>query len=323
MLASSVPGLRWWLALLVSTVALTAWRSLPVTDAEPAPAVRAAERSTYRYVPLLGLPLYQAIADAEGAYGDPPRSVPAGSVKSCLPFLAPILAYPNWRLRISTGYSTCFGREPTGEFTIASTGEVTWTSPGGPVRHLVLSSEQLALVRQLDRLSCVAPAEILDPHGWLMIGLDLGKFHEYGGASIEIESVVGKTVTTMLDELAAQYRAPRLELVSAMDLRLQTTDPDSPFRLRVAKGRITVERRGKRLFDEPIEPDLLLDLVDLALEHRPVAEPDVAGTLLLDGRSVPVALSRNWRGATGHIYRALDSALFTEAAQNEGRGAAD
>ena len=64
---------------------------------------------------------------------------------------------------------------------------------------------------------------------------------------------------------------------------------------------------------------MLLDLVDLALERRAVEEPDLKGALLINGRSIPVALVRNWRSPLGVIYRALDGAQYTEAAWREGR----
>jgi hypothetical protein len=312
MIASPVPGQRWWFVLLVSAVAMTAWRSRPVAEAVLADVRSDVRPVTYRHVPLLGIPLDDAIDDADGDYDDRPVEAPAGPVKTCLPFLAPILKHPNWQLRITSAYSTCFGAEATGDFTIASTGEVTWTRPGWPVRHLALSSEQLALVRRLDQLSCIQLQRDVGDLDWLLIGLDLGKFDEYGGARISAASTLGRAVTAMLDDLTTRYRQPRHEAVGSMDLRLATTEPGAVYRVRVTGGRLTVKRGRKLLVDEPVDPDLLLDLVDAALERRTVDEPDVKGVLLMHGRSVPVALTRYGRSPFELIHRAIASARYLD-----------
>jgi len=312
MIASRVPGPPWLLVLLVSAVAMTGWRRWPAADAVPA-GVASDVRPGYRHVPLLGLPLDDAIDDADGDHDDRPVEAPAGPVKTCLPFLAPILQHPNWQLRIASAYFTCFGAEVTGDFTIASTGEVTWTKPGWPVRRLALSSEQLALVRRLDQLSCVQLQGEDRHRDWLFIGLDLGKFDEYGGARISTESMLGRAVTAMLDDLTAEYRRPRQAVIGSMDLRLATTEPGALYHVRVTGGRLTARRGRKLLVDEPVDPELLIDLVDATLARRAVDEPDVKGALLLHGWSAPVALSRWERGPFEQIHRAIASARYLDA----------
>ncbi len=285
--------------LLIAAVAVTAWRAWPVAPmAAEAPAdVRPA---TYRYVPLLGLPLEHAVDEVDGDHSEPLLEAPAGPVQTCLPFLAPILKHPNWQLRITSGFASCDEGVVTGDFTIASSGDATWTDPGGPVRHLALSSEQLALVRRLDRLSCVELQREGDEryfdNQWLSIGLDLGKRDELTGARVPAASVLGRAVTAMLEDLKAQYRRSQREVIRSMDLRLATTARGAVYRVRVTGGYLTVKRGSKLLVDDPLNPELLIDLVDAALERRTADKPSVKGVLLVNGRSVPVTLVRPARG---------------------------
>jgi hypothetical protein len=321
MIASRVPGLRSVVALLIATAAIAAWRAWPVIEAAfigVRSDVRPAARLVlYRYyVPLNGSPLWDAIDEADGDEdGEPPHEAPAGPVQTCLPFLAPVLEYPNWQLRISNGVSACSGDVLAGDFTISSTGAVTWSRPGWPVRQLALSSEQLALVRRLDRLSCVRlqpePTEL----EWVSIGLDLGKHYEHAGARVSSASTLGRTVTAMLDGLVEQYRRPRRELMGSFDLRLTTTEPGAIYGVRITGGRLTVRRGGKLLIDDPVEIDLLIDLVDAALAQPPVGDPDARGRLLLAGRSVPVSLLFYEKGPFELIHHAVQGARWTEDAQ--------
>jgi hypothetical protein len=321
MIASRVPGLRSVVVVLIATVAIAAWRAWPVVE-EAFTGVRPAARPDARpvlyryYVPLNGAPLWYAIDEADGDEAAAlPLEAPAGPVKTCLPFLAPILQYPNWQLRISNGVSNCSGDWVKGDFTISSTGAVTWSTPGWPVRHLALSSEQLALVRRLDQLSCVQlqpePTEL----DWLSIGLDLGKHYEYAGARVSPASTLGRTVTAMLDGLVEQYRRPRRELIGSFDLRLTTTEPGAIYGVRITGGRLTVKRGRKLLIDDPVEADLLIDLVDAALAQPPVGDPDARGRLLINGRLVPVSLLFYEKGPFELIHHAVMGARWTEEQQ--------
>lgn len=321
MIASPVPGQRWLFALLVFAVATTAWRAWPVAEEVPGvarPDVGPELRPvTYRYVPLLGLPLDDLVDAADGDFDDPPLEAPPGPISTCLPFLASILAHPNWQLRITTHRAGCFG-EIDGDFTIASTGDVTWTRPGWPARHLALSTEQLALVRRLDQLSCVELQRDRSELAWLTIGLDLGAADDYAGARIQVASTLGRTVTAMLDELAEQYRGPRRELIAALDLQLATTAPGAVYRARIHGGRLTVKHGPTLLLDKPIEPDLLVDLVDAALEQPPAdPDPDVKGVLRLHGRSVPIAHAARGQTPFAPIHWAIRDAQDIEASQRE------
>lgn len=300
--------------LLVAMVAIAAWRAWPVAPVDPvtagAPAVRPA---VYRYVPLIGIPLDDAVDAADGDWHNAPVEAPAGPVSTCLPFLAPILQHPNWQLRITQGVAHCQGDDIRGDFVIASTGEVTWTMPGGPVRHLALSSEQLALVRRLDQLSCVQ-LQSEDRGGyavdWLSIGLDLGKHDRYAAASIAPASTLGRAVTALLDDLVAQYRKSRRALIGSFDLRLQTTEAGAVYTVRVTGGRLTAKRGRKLLFEEPVDPELLVDLADAILERRPVDEPYSKGVLLMNGWPVPVNLPYYEKGLFEPIHRAFQGARW-------------
>jgi hypothetical protein len=313
MIASPVPSPRWLFALLVSAVVMTAWRAWPVAEEAPAAARPDVGPATYRYVPLLGLLLDDEVDAADGDFDAPPLEAPAGPVRTCLPFLAPILAHPRWQLRITTHHADCFA-QIEGDFTIASTGDVTWTKPGWPVRHLALSGEQLALVQRLDQLSCVELQRQRSELAWLTIGLDLGAADDDAGARIQVASTLGRAVTAMLDELTEQYRGPQREAISAMDLQLATTAPGAIYRVRLHGGRLTVKHGRKLLLDKPVEPDLLVDLVDAALERPPAdPDPDVKGVLRLHGRSVPVALAARGQSPFALIHWAIRDAQDVEA----------
>lgn len=229
------------------------------------------------------------------------------------------------RLRITKIRSSCFGPGISSDFTITPTGEVTWTrGPGWPVRRLALSSEQLALVRRLDRWPYAEPES--DELDFLVIGPDRGTLGELdadggdGGSRVSPASALGLAVTAMLDELMDRHVPARQASIASMDLRLETTGPGAIYRVRITGGRLTVERGRKLLLDEECPPALLIDLVDAALDPRAAAgpdedalgvdEPDMTGVLLVGGRSVPLALARHRRGAFDLIYGAIASARY-------------
>jgi hypothetical protein len=312
-IASSFGGLRWAIVLLIANVALVGWRAIEDTLEQARSAARPvadhdARPVTYRHVPLLGPSLYDAIDDADGDREHAPLTAPAGPVQTCLPFLAPYLEHPSWQLRITHGYGSCFGDQPVGSFTFDSTGAVTWSKPGWPVRHLALSEAQLALVRRLDQLSCVELQPDGSEPGFLSIGLDLGKHQSYGGAYVPPASVLGRAVTALLRDLEAQYRQPRREALSSIDLRLATTEPGAIYRVRIAGGRITVQHGRKVLVDEPVDADEVMDLVDMLLTQPAIDEHDMRGVLLMQNVSVPVSAWRWERGPVQLIHYAISTA---------------
>ena len=205
-----------------------------------------------------------------------------------------------------------------GSFTVDATGAATWTRPGWPVRHLALSSEQLALVRRLDQLSCVelqSDRRWSYATEWLSIGLDLGQHDPYTAARITPTSELGRAVTAMLADLTAQYRVPRREAIGSAEFRLAPTGLGAGYKVRIVGDRLTVKHGRKLLVDEEVPADVLVDLVDLALAQHRASEPDLRGVLLLHGRSVPVAvLARRERSPFAQIYRAIDNAQYREEA---------
>ena len=66
MIASRVTGLRSVVALLTATVAIAALRAWPTAPGVAEEAPGDARPVTYRHVPLLGLPLLDAVDDADG-----------------------------------------------------------------------------------------------------------------------------------------------------------------------------------------------------------------------------------------------------------------
>lgn len=84
-LASTLTGTRLVAAAVVFAAGFGLYRAWP--DAPPDPE-RVSTATTYTYVPLMGDPT-RAIEDAQDQQG-------AG----CAPFVAPLIAHPNWSLRI-------------------------------------------------------------------------------------------------------------------------------------------------------------------------------------------------------------------------------
>ncbi len=58
-----------------------------------------------------------------------------------------------------------------------------------------------------------------------------------------------------------------------------------------------------------MDPETLIDLVDAVLERRAVTDPDVKGTLLMNGWSVPVAVARRAQGPFDQIGYAIERAI--------------
>lgn len=83
--------------------------------------------TTYHLVPLLAYPIGQAMEDG---------------ATSCLPFLQPVLAHPNWQIQILHAFGSCFGDQMIDSLAIDSEGRVEWSRPHMPVRYLQLYREQ-------------------------------------------------------------------------------------------------------------------------------------------------------------------------------------
>jgi hypothetical protein len=169
----------------------------------------------------------------------------------------------------------------------------------------VLSRDQLAFVRQLDHLSCVErPALGVLQLGWLHIN------GQSGAVMLSDESPLARTVIAMLDELAAGYLPSRREESDLIELRLATTAPGTVHRVRVAGGRLTLQRGDELLFDEPMGPDQQVDLVDALLAQRGVDEPDLTGVLRTQDRVLLLALSfaGSWQGPFAEIIDVLRAA---------------
>jgi hypothetical protein len=119
----------------------------------------------------------------------------------------------------------------------------------------------------------------------------------------------GQALAPVLDQLVAEYPEPRGAVVGSMDLRLATTQRGAIYRVRIAGERLTVSQGRRLLVEEQVGSETMIDLVDLALERRAVVDPDLKGTLLMNGWSVPVAVSRRAPGPFEQIERAVERAI--------------
>jgi hypothetical protein len=144
-----------------------------------------------------------------------------------------------------------------------------------------------------------------------------GAADEAAGEQIPPSSVLGRAVNAVLDDLSAQYLQPRREAIGSIDLRLATTEPGAIYRVRIAGERLTVKHGQRLLVDEQVEAEALVDLVDKLLEGGTVARPDLAGVLLMHGRSVPITLVGPGRGPFEQIYRAIRNAEYREEQARE------
>jgi hypothetical protein len=313
-------GQRSGATLVVISAMLIGWRVWPSAEAV-APAPKSAPAPTYHYVPLLGGVLSDVVNDASGDvdyYAG--KLTPPRHPGTCLPFWAPLMAYPHWQFQIAHGASGCLGDVIFGSLAISDDGTVEWTQRGMPVRYLALTGDELERVRHLDRVDCVLTRT--DPYDtWFRIGLG-GETTARDGALISPSSSMGEELMKLFDDVIGRYRQSRLELLGAIDVRLAASGEEdwSPrtavYKVRVTNQRVTVMRGRKQLYDEAVDPNDLVDLFDRAVADRErVVENSwkvARGTMTAGGVTLPLAFSEWDRPEGDFLARAIGSAVYED-----------
>ena len=302
MLDALVTGKRSLGAVAVAAVIAVAWQAWP-PPALPARAHRAqVPRETppaYSYVPLTGDPVTYAEEDGQ-----------------CVPFVRPLTAHPNWRLRFTRGVSGCLGDFLDDSFSVAADGTMIWSRPDMPTRELGLSDEELGLVRSLDTLSCEDTDK--DRHGyyvgWYRIAIS-DDVHALGGATIPETSEMARRLDAMFDGALARYRSRVLSLGTARGWLVGEYE-GRRFKVEIDGHQVRVSRHGRVLDEETLEDEELVDLIDVARFGAP--KPDryfevvAHGEMHFAGFRFPVEILRAERGPYGVISRAIANAAYSE-----------
>jgi len=235
---------------------------------------------------------------------------PAEPGKTCVPFLAPLVAHPRWQVQIARAHSGCLGEWLIGSFSVTSDGKVVWSQPGLPDRELALSPAQLATVRGLDRLDCVRTERVGYGEEFFRVGIGGGQWAR-GGAYVSRSSALGEVLAKLLDDLVAEYRTKRLAAFAPITADLQL----GKYRLALRGTHVTV-RHGKRvLVDKDVDDAQVVDLLDAMIGNpdKPYERDEytAVGTFSASGIAVPLAVVRvDMNGPTELLARALDEAVY-------------
>ncbi len=292
------------LLLLPATLLLARDPACPAEEAVQKPTPRA----SYQVVPLTGEPLYQAAEDGH-----------------CVPFLRPLLAHPNWELRISAGTSGCLGDFLHDSFAVHADGTATWSRPGAPVRELALAPDDLDAIRTLDTLSCAATEDERGYYvGWYRIGLGADALLQ-GTPSIPRSSAMAKRLDEIFENMVSMYQRRILGLGTARAWLTANYYDGARYQVELVDHTVRVTHKGRVLAEETLDDAGLVDLIDrarMAPALPPAAphkgrdeDPALArGELHFAGYRYPLAISWSEPEMSGYdvIRRAVANAEYTE-----------
>jgi hypothetical protein len=265
--------------------AVVAWWPRAVDLAAPAPPVE--ER--FVFVPL---------------DGDPDDQSPG----ACAEMLDELVAYPGWELQVTDLASGCMGTDTLRHVTIAASGRMTWREPDMPERHVMLTGSELDAVRALNQLGC--EREYHGDYGERFFRFGWGAADTTGGIHIASQTPMGHRLDFVIDGAIARYTAARLAAIQPASVHVKS----SRYRLDVdSTGALTV-RRGRRVVaHEQLDPQALVDVLDLLAAGRPAMDRELVlarGSATIAGRRVPVELA-GW--GEPYALRPLIYALETAA----------
>jgi hypothetical protein len=313
MLDAMVTGRRMVIAAVLAAAALVTWRAWPAAS-DAAQARPPTVAPAYKLVPLSGEPLYQAAEEGR-----------------CVPFLQPLIAHPNWELRIAAGTSGCLGEFLDDSFAVRADGSVTWSRPGAPVRELALGAEQLDAVRTLDTLSCTEEEEERGYYvGWYRVGVG-DDLLLTGTPSIPRSSAMAKRLEAMFGELVAAYERRLLGLGTAQAWLTGSYYGRSLYQLELVDHSLRVKRKGRVLAEETLDDAGLVDLIDrarLTPAQAPRGDKDhdgdgtlARGELHFAGHRYPIAISWSEPERSGYdvVRRAIANAEYAEREAAEAR----
>lgn len=303
-LASALTGTRLVTLAIVSSSAFGLYQAWPAAE-EPSPAA-VVRPVTYSYVPLLGDPTRE-IEDAREQQG-------AG----CAPFIAPLIAHPNWSLQIADGASGCMGDYIRHTYEVRADGSASWTRINMPARVLHLTAPELALITRSSEFPCGRTDPVGYSFGWMRIapgGDPTGR----GAAVVPSSSLAGMMLDAVLTGAVERYRTQRLVEIGAYELHLTGIYDGRRYRIDMdGTGRLLVRRGKREMMSRLLEPAERVDAFDfLATRIGAVrsSESDVVahGSLVAAGVRLPIAVGQFEDPQLEVVWRALADASELES----------
>jgi hypothetical protein len=285
-LAASLTGTRLVALAVACSAAFGLYRVWPAAAPDP---VRAPAAPTYSYVPLLGDPT-RSIEDSQARGG-------AG----CAPFIAPLIAHPNWSLTIADGATGCTGEWIHNTYEVRADGSVLWSAPNMPNRVLQLTAPELALITRTNDFPCGRIDEVSYVYGWMRIAPS-GDPRARGAAMVPSSSLAGTMLEAVMQGAIERYRTARRAEMGPFELHLRIDVGGTRQRIKLDQtGRLVIRRGDRALATRILDATELVDVFDflsLAAIRRwtvtinPEGEPGVRGLFIARGVRHPIALNR-------------------------------
>lgn len=290
-LAASLTGTRLVAFAVACSAAFGLYRAWP--EAEPPAAAPLPADPTYSFVPLLGDPAY-AYQDARDQQG-------AG----CVPFIAPLIAHPNWSLQLVDGDSGCTGQHIAHSYEVFWDRSVMWQAEHMPNRVLQLTEAEMALIASTNAFPCGRTDPVGYSYGWIRVAPG-GDPEGRGSAVVPESSLAGGMLHAVMAGAVARYQVARLAEIGRFEVHLTARVGKSRVYLDLgADGRLVV-RQGKRvLSSDALEVAERVELFDyLATRIGPPPTEGVSavlrGSLTAAEAVLPIELDR---GHDWHLWR--------------------
>ena len=304
-LAASVTGTRLVAAAVTFAAAFGLYRAWPA--AEPGP-VRAPATVTFSYVPLLGDPT-RSIEDAQEQQG-------AG----CAPFIAPLIAHPNWSLQLVDGASGCTGDWIRNTYEVHADASVRWQAEGMPDRVLHLTAPELALITRTNEFPCGRTDPVGYGFGWMRVAPG-GDPRGDGAAVLPSSSLAGTMLEAVMQGAIERYRTARLAEIGPFELNLRVKIGRAQYRITMdGTGHLVFRRGSHEMTTRILEAAERVDLFDflstrIGAVRDPESAPVVRGALIAGGVRLPIALTRWEDPQFGVLWSTLDDASELESRQ--------
>lgn len=280
-LASSLTGTRLVSLALAASMAFVLYRAWPEPDA--ADTVVARPGPTYTYVPLTGDPGWacQRAQETQSA--------------GCAPFIAPLIAHPNWSLQLVDGASGCTGDSIANTFEVFSDGSVFWQAANMPDRVLHLTGTELALITRANDFPCGSTGYPGYSMAWIRIAPG-GDPDGRAGVALPNSSLAGGMLDAVMRGAIARYNEERLAAIGPFEVHLAGRIEGVPLRVAVTPAGHLVVRHGRRVVvDQALEHGELASLFDqlttrIAVSPETSWAPVLRGTLRAAHVELPVSI---------------------------------
>ncbi len=290
-------------AAVACSAAFGLYRAWPAPEPDP---VRAPAPPTYSYVPLLGDPT-RSIEDSQAQHG-------AG----CAPFIAPLLAHPNWSLQIADGTTGCTGDWIRNTYEVRADGSVRWIAETMPARELHLTAPEMALLTRVDDFPCGRTDPVGYSFGWMHIAPG-GDPRGRGAAEVPASSLAGTMIEAVMAGAIDRYRAARLAQIGPFEVHLTTKIGRTRYSIDLdATGHLVFHRGKHEMTVRILEPSERVELFDflgtrIGARRDPELDPVVGGVLVAAGVRLPIALNRWEDPQFGVLWATLADASELES----------